>query len=55
MGLKIEDISLKMFLSKFTFPNSGETGKIELCMETFLQIASLLRISLDLYQLRVKL
>jgi len=45
---------LKKFLSKFTYTGSGDSGKIALPIETFLQIASLLRISLDLYQLRIK-
>ena len=55
MALGIEDICLTKFLSKFTYEGSGESGKIELPITVFLQIASLLRISLDLQQMRIKL
>ena len=55
MALEIEDISLKKFLNKCTYEGSGESGKIELPIAVFLQIAALLRISLDLYQLRIRL
>lgn len=50
MAITSQDITLDKFLEKFTCTN--EQDKVNLPVESFLQIASLLKISLDLGRLK---
>lgn len=55
MVINPEDINLKVFLQKFTFIGDPDPGtKIQIDLALFLQIASLLKISLNLEKLSRK-
>jgi len=49
MTLEANDINLDKFLEKFTFTN--EQGKIQIPVETWIKVASLLKIDVDLQRL----
>lgn len=55
MTIQSEDITLKKFLQKFTPQFLSEAGKLTIPNEMFLQIASLLKISMNLQEISRKL
>lgn len=56
MAIDPGDFNLHKFLKKFTYQgDSDPRNKIEIPINDFLNIGSLLRISLDLVKLRAKL
>lgn len=54
MSIKIDDINLKKFLEKCAPQAFPEQGKLTLSNEAFLQVASLLKIDLQLQRLSRK-